>query len=334
VSPQSKNKHPSVYTIVLHWKAYETTRSCLLSLRKITYPNQHAVVVDNASNDGSFEKLKAEFPEAIFLQNESNFGFARGCNTGLREAHRRGADYVMLLNNDMQVELGFLEPAVAEAERHTNVGAVTGKIMCTETPNIFWQAGGHVGPFRIRGYPRGKGQEDRGQYDEVCETGWASGAMSLFPRSTLDRIGFLPEEYFFGEEEWDYSTAILRAGLKILYVPGFKAYHRIGASYRAGHPILNVYGGYLNKMIYAEKWMPRWVWPIWRLAFKTYLHLRWPRLAREGCATEADYQVKLRAAFMAFEDHKRIKKVGLAELQDASRRLGPSPTWGETWNPR
>jgi GT2 family glycosyltransferase len=329
-----KIKHPSVYTIVLHWKAYDATRACLLSLRNVTYPSHHVIVVDNASNDGSIEKLRNEFQEVLFLYNEDNFGFARGCNTGLREAYRLGADYVLLLNNDMQVEPGFLEPAVLEAQKHADPVAVTGKIMVTETPDIFWQAGGDIDPIRIRGLPRGKGLVDRGQYDEVCETGWASGAMSLFPRSILEKVGFLPEEYFFGDEEWDYSTAIRRAGLKILYVPTFKAYHRVGASYRAGHPVLNVYGGYLNKMIYAEKWMPKWMWVTWRMAFKMYLRWHWPRLAREGCQSEADYQVRLRAAYMAFEDHKRIKRVGLAELQDAARRLGPSPTWGNSWNPR
>lgn len=328
------HEHPSVYIIVLHWKAYSATRACLVSLQDVTYPNNHVVVVDNASHDGSVEQLLAEFPGVLFLFNDDNFGFSRGCNTGLREAYRLGADYVMLLNNDMQVEPGFLQHAVAVAQHGRAVGAVTGKIMISESPNIFWQAGGDIDPWRIRGLPRGKGDEDRGQYDEVCGTGWASGAMSIFPRSTLEKVGFLPEEYFFGEEEWDYSTAIRRAGLKILYVPEFKAYHRVGASYRAGHPVLNVYGGYLNKMIYAEKWMPRWVWPVWRLAFKLYLCLRWPKLAREGCKTETDYQVRLRAAFMAFDDHRRIKRVRLADLQDAARRLGPSPTWGDGWTPR
>jgi GT2 family glycosyltransferase len=325
---------PSVYTIVLHWKAYDASRACLVSLRKVTYRNNHVVVVDNASNDGSVEKLKGEFPECTFLSNESNLGFSRGCNTGLREAYRLGADYVLLLNNDMQVEPGFLEPAVTEARKHNDKVAVTGKIMVTETPNVFWQAGGDIDPLRIRGLPRGKGLVDRGQYDEVCETGWASGAMSLFPRTILESVGFLPEEYFFGEEEWDYSTAIRRAGMKILYVPDFKAYHRVGASYRPGHPVLNVYGGYLNKMIYAEKWMSGPIWQVWRQAFRFYLMWHWPKLAREGCQSEADYQIRLRAAYMAFEDHKRIKRVGLAELQDAARRLGASPTWGDSWNPR
>ena len=327
-------KKPSVYIVILHWKAYSDTRGCLLSLRNVTYPNNRVVVVDNFSNDGSAEKLKAEFPEHIFVFNNSNLGFSCGCNAGLRAAYSRGAEYVMLLNNDMAVEPGFLEPAISEAKKSTSTGAVTGKIMYRDTPNIFWQAGGYIHPFRVQGIARGLGEEDRGQYEQVCETGWASGAMSLFPRSTLEKVGFLPEEYFFGQEEWDYSTAILRAGLKILYVPGFKAYHAAGASYNAGHPVLNVYGGYLNKMIYAEKYMSPWMWYLWRFAFWVYLKLRWPTLARQHSRCEEDYCVSLAAGYMAFDDHKRVKKIGMAELDDAAKRLGPTPTWGTGWQPR
>ncbi len=324
---------PSVYVVVLHWMAYGETRDCLLSLKKATYPNLKVVVVDNHSSDGSAERLRAEFPEHIFVFNEDNLGFSRGCNTGLREAYQRGADYVLLLNNDMKIEPGFLEPAVAEAQKNPRVGAVTGKIMYQDRPNVFWQAGGYVHPFKVQGISRGAGEEDHGQYDQVCATGWASGAMSLIRRRTLEEVGYLPEEYFFGQEEWDYSTAILRAGLTILYVPQFKAYHRAGGSYRAGHPVLNVYGGYLNKMIYAEKYMAAWLWPLWRFCFRAYLRLHWPVLARQYCSCEEDYRVRLRAGYMAFEDHKRVKKVGLAELQDAASRLGPTPTWGEGWCP-
>lgn len=326
-------QNPLVYIIILHWRAYSDTRTCLLSLKHITYPNYRVLMVDNFSNDGSAEKLKEEFSGHIFAFNKSNMGFSCGCNVGLREAYRRGADYVLLLNNDMDVEPDFLEPAVIEAENNHLVGAVTGKIMYKTPSNIFWQAGGYIHPFRVQGIARGNGEEDHGQYDRICETGWASGAMSLIRRSTLEKVGYLPEEYFFGQEEWDYSTAILRAGLKILYVPRFKAYHAAGASYNAGHPVLNVYGGYLSKMIYAEKYMSAWMWQLWRFSFWVYLKLYWPTLARQHCQCEEDYRVRLLAGYMAFRDHKRVKRIGLAELENAARRLGPTPTWGVGWQP-
>ena len=321
----------SVYIILLNWKDYEDTKSCILSFDAVTYPNFKIVVVDNFSNDGSVEKLKVEFPEIIYVLNSGNFGFSRGCTAGMRKAYEMGADYVLVLNNDMLVEPGFIEPAIIEAKKEPKLGAVTGKIMYIDKPNVFWQAGGHINSWRSQGIPRGKGETDKGQYDEICDTGWASGAMSLIPRSTLESVGYFPEEYFFGLEEWDYSTAILNSNLKIRYVPDFKAYHKAGGSYKAGHPVLNIYGGYMGKMIYAEKYLSPPMWQLWRIAFWFFLKFKWPILAREGCQNEEDYKVKLSAGYMAFKDHKTIKYVGLPELESAARRLGPAPSWGNEW---
>ena len=323
--------NPSVSIVLLHWKDYSDTKQCLLSLENVSYKNRHTIIVDNFSNDGSIEKLQEEFPEVKYILNTSNLGFSCGVNAGLREVYEMGSDYALILNNDMVVNSDFLEPAISVAENDRNVGAVTGKIMFKSRPNIFWHAGGHIDPIRVQGVARGTGREDHGQYDKICQTGWASGAMSLLPRRTLEKVGYFPEEHFFGQEEWDYSTAILRSGLKIIYVPDFKGDHEVGGSYNAGHPILNVYGGYLSKMIYAEKYMSPVAWKIWRGVFWLYLQLRWPTLAREGCKCDEDYRVRLGAGFMAFNDHKTIKRVGLFELEDAARRLGPAPSWGNDW---
>ena len=325
---------PTVYIILLHWKDYDDTKACLLSFNNLTYKNYKVIVVDNFSDDGSVERLQSEFSNVIYVLNNSNLGFSRGCNAGLRKAYELGAEYVLLLNNDIVVDPGFLEPAVAEAQKGAHIGAVTGKIMYKEPSNVFWQAGGHVDPFRVQGVSRGKGEVDHGQYDEISETGWASGAMSLIPRATLEKVGFLPEEYFFGQEEWDYSTAILKAGLKIIYVPKFKAYHEAGGSYQPGHPVLNIYGGYLNKMIYAEKYMSFLQFKLWRIAFWFYLKFKWPKLARVGNDNEADYQICLRAGYMAYEDHKHIKRVDMKVLLHAASRLGSSPAYGNSWQPK
>ncbi len=330
----SVSNTPIVYVILLHWKDYDDTRSCLLSFKKLTYKNYRVIVVDNFSNDGSIEKLMLEFNDVIYVLNDSNLGFSRGCNAGLRRAIDLGAEYLLLLNNDIVVEPNFLEPAIAEAQKGSHIGAVTGKIMYKEPSNVFWQAGGYVDPFRVQGVARGKGKVDFGQYDSICETGWASGAMSLLSRATIEKVGFLPEEYFFGQEEWDYSTAILKAGLKIMYVPEFKAYHEAGGSYQPGHPVLNIYGGYLNKMIYAEKYMSPIQFRIWRIIFWLYLKFKWPKLARVGNPNNADYQITLRAGYMAYEDHKHFKMVDLNVLQQAALRLGSSPRYGNSWQPK
>ena len=322
---------PSIYIVLLHWKNYKDTKACLLSLENVTYKNRNIIIVDNFSDDGSIEKLQEEFPYAKYILNSNNLGFSCGVNLGMREAYSLDADYVLVLNNDTIVEPGFLEPAILEAQKEPKLGAVTGKIMRKSAPNIFWHAGGRIDLIRASGVARGMDQIDHGQYDKVCYTGWASGAMCLIPRATLETIGYYPEEYFFGYEEWDFSTAILRAGLKILYVPEFKSYHKADGSYKAGHPVLNIYAGYLQKMIYAEKYLSPIMWKIWHMISWIYMRVYWPVLARDGCNCNEDFKVRLRAGLMAFEDHKHIKHVRLSHLEEAARRLGPSPTWGTDW---
>lgn len=325
---------PVVYVIVLTWNNYHDTKNCLKSLQQATYPNLRIVVVDNASPDGSGRRLQEEFSQYSFVFNEANLGFSRGCNRGIRLALEDAeCGYVLLLNNDMEVEPNFLEPAVAAAEESDLVGLVTGKILFGDRRNVIWSAGGHIDRLRIQGIAPAWNRSDDGQWDAVSETQWASGAMLLIPRATIEKVGLLPEEYFFGVEEWDYSTSVKSAGLKIMYVPTFKGYHHAGGSYKDGHPILIVYNGMRNKMIYAQKHMSPPVWWLWKLLFRCYLRVGWPKRARWGCQTEEDYQARLKAARLGFADHRGIRNIELSDLERAARTIGPTPTWGEGWGP-
>src|SRR4051794_35948913 len=122
---------PKVSTIVLNWNRYEISRDCIESLLRATYSNHEIVFVDNGSKDGSGERIRREYPQVVYVQNDKNLGFSRGCNAGIRVAMGRGADYVLLLNNDTLVEPGFLEPLVETAERDRDIGLISGKILFT-----------------------------------------------------------------------------------------------------------------------------------------------------------------------------------------------------------
>ncbi len=322
----------TIYVILLHWKNYHDTKKCIKRLTKLNYKNVHIIIVDNASNDGTLEKLKKEFTNLIFLENKENLGFSAGINVGIKKALTLNACYILILNNDVIVDKGFLEPALDVFLTFKNVGAVTGKLLYKTPKNMIWHAGGYIDPWRVQGVGRGTLEIDVGKYDKVETTGWASGAMSLYPRSTFEKVGFYPEEHFFGQEEWDFSTAILKKSLKIIYVPNFSGVHDCGGSYKGGHPILNIYGGYLSKMIYAEKYMSKLQFKIWKFIFYIYLLTKWKKLAWEGCKTIKDYEVKYNAGLLAYKHHKSVKKVTLSQLKLAASELGPSPTWGNEWN--
>lgn len=273
---------PRVYVIVLNWKNFVDTRRCLDSLERSAYPDLQIIVVDNSSQDGSAERLQEEFPHLSFLVNSTNVGFARGCNVGIREALKDPeCAYVLLLNNDATISPGTLQKAVRFAETDPRIGLISGKIFLSDGSNTIWYAGGHIDRWRGRAVVRGFSEIDRGQYETACEVGFATGALMLIKREVIERVGLLPEEYFFGIEEWDYSLAVRRSGYKLFYVPEFVSYHKSDGSHWNYDPKF-VYNSYRNKLIFQEKYLPRGIFRIWKLALAVYgKHLataNWQRL--------------------------------------------------------
>jgi GT2 family glycosyltransferase len=258
---------PCVYVVVLNWNNYGDTRNCLESLNRSTYPNLKIIVVDNASADGSGQRLQQEFERPQFLFNPENFGFARGCNVGMAAALRQqDCDYVLLLNNDAVVEQGFLEKAVAFAETHPRVGVVGGKILSSVEPAIIAYAGGYVDRVRAGCIVRGSGVADKGQFDKTKETGFIIGALMLIKRQVLVEVGLLSEKYFFGVEDLDYSLRVRQAGYKLYYVPDFRIHHKGAASHADFDPRF-VYIGYRSRLMFQQDHLPRVLFALWKPAF-------------------------------------------------------------------
>jgi GT2 family glycosyltransferase len=254
---------PKVAIIVLNWNGYEDTKRCVQSLEQITYPNYEILIVDNGSTDGSAARLRQDFPKHQLVANPMNLGFSRGHNAGIRRALENHADYVLLLSNDFLVAPGLLEPAIDVAERNERIGMVGGKIYLLNRPGYLWYAGGEV--HRLRGMVSvcGLSEQDRGQYDQPRPISFVSGAKMLIKREVLEKVGLLPEEYFFGIEEWDYSVAVRRAGYLLYYVPGFASYHKVQGSHNLARPKY-LYSWWRGRLIFQEKYCPlgfgAWKW--------------------------------------------------------------------------
>ncbi len=261
---------PKVYVIVLNWNNYACSVKCLESLQKATYPNLEIIVVDNGSTDKSGKRLQSEFPDYRFIFNDENLGFARGCNVGIRDAlSNEDCAYVLLLNNDATVTPQFLEKAVDTAGGDERIAVIGGKLIYSPESNKISYAGGYVDRLRAGCMIRGSLELDEGQYDRPGKTGFVSGALMLIKRKTLEELGLLPEEYFFGVEDVDYALKIRRAGYKLYYVPEFVAYHGSDGSHRTFDPRYS-YIGYRSRFILQEKYLPKGLFPIWLWVFFYY----------------------------------------------------------------
>ena len=131
----------SVNIFVLNWNGKDLTLDCLNSLKKITYPNTHVIVIDNGSTDGSVDAISNQFYDYEIIELEENLGFSQGNNAGFKLVKRK-ADYTIFLNNDTIVDANFVEPLINEMEVNSSVKQSAPKIYYADQRDLIWFAGG------------------------------------------------------------------------------------------------------------------------------------------------------------------------------------------------
>jgi GT2 family glycosyltransferase len=204
----------NVAAVVLSWNGREDTLACLRSLEG---EGAAVIVVDNASEDGSAEAAARTGAEVI--RNERNLGYAGGMNVGIRAALERGADAVLLLNNDVEVEPGAVQ-ALAAVE---GAGAVCPVVVFADDPERVWYSGASFDPKR--GYNGRHRTEPTGtETERIC------GAAVLIPRETIERLGSFDEQLFAYVEDADWSLRVRDAGLPLVVTPAARVRHKVSAS--------------------------------------------------------------------------------------------------------
>lgn len=238
--------------VLLNFNSFQDTFECVESIFDSGASNFQLVVVDNASQDDSLERLKSSFSdrtEVTFITSESNLGFSGGCNLGIQYALEKGFDYVLLLNNDTLVTTGFLEALINVAREKPGLGIVGGKTLFADGSKDIWDAGGYISKKSFRGIRRRKG--DVG-IDEIGEVGFVTCCLALVKAEVFEKIGLLPEAYFFGSEEWDFSLRARRAGYTLWYTPSSVIYHKVGRSH--DHTTMRmVYNTFRNRLLFVKR---------------------------------------------------------------------------------
>ena len=237
---------PLVYIIILNWNGKEDALECLCSVQEVDYPRYQVLVVDNASDDGSPEVIRAAFPAVELIVNESNLGFAAGNNVGIEYALQRGADYVFLLNNDTIVDRMALAELVKACEADPAVGLASPKVYYYDRPNTIYYAGARRHWLPLLPNLFGVGEADRGQYEKVEEVDYVWGQAMFIKRRVIEDIGLLDSSFFMYYEDCDYCLRTIEAGHKIVYVPKAIMWHKIAKGTE---------GDYLTRWQYKVKGM-------------------------------------------------------------------------------
>ncbi len=221
---------PTIYCIVLNLNGCELLSETLASMSKLTYPAVRTVVVDNGSNDGSQAMVRERFPKIDLIENGSNLGFGGGNNVGMRFALERGVEWIILLNNDIAVAPDMLDQMMSVAASDAHIGALSPKIYYYSEPQKLWYAGGRINFWTGVISHRGLRETDHGGYDESGDTEYITGCALMIRASVLKSVGlFDPIYHPIYSEDADLSYRILRAGYRLVYVPGAHLWHKVSS---------------------------------------------------------------------------------------------------------
>ena len=222
-----------VAVVILNWNGADMLRQFLPTVLDCTQGEGIAVMVaDNASTDASREVLAAEFPQVRVIPLEENYGFAEGYNRALAQVEAR---YVVLLNSDVQVTPGWLEPLTTYMDAHPEVAACQPKLLSYREKTRFEYAGAAGGFLDRYGYPYCRGrimntvEDDHGQYDTICPVLWASGAALFIRLEDYRNAGGLDSGFFAHMEEIDLCWRLRTRGRALVCVPQSVVYH-VGAA--------------------------------------------------------------------------------------------------------
>lgn len=241
---------PLVSIITINYKQAIVTNQLLASLEKVTWPMIEVIVIDNNSGKKDLAKLNTDYRNVKLISNEKNLGFAGANNIGIKASK---GDYILLLNNDTEVEPNFLNPMIKVFNNYNNIGAVSPKIKFFQRPNTIQYAGfTAMNPFTLRMSAVGAHQIDDGTYNKPLETHYAHGCAMMVSREVIDKVGLMPEEYFLYYEELDWSTAIKKKGFRIFVQPNSEIYHKESITVKKHSP-LKTYFINRNRILFMRR---------------------------------------------------------------------------------
>jgi len=255
-----------IAVVILNWNGLGMMKRYLPSVIEHTCSfgndstDDHAfvVVADNGSTDGSVKWLNEQYPDVEVLEFPVNYGFTGGYN---RAFARIDADYYVLLNSDIEVKEGWLDPLFEFMEETPEAGICQPKILSDSNRGFFEYAGACGGFIDRYGYPFCRGrilsniEDDKGQYDTPMEVFWASGACLMIRSSLYHHIGGLDEFFFAHMEEIDLCWRAKLLGYQVWCIPSSEVYHLGGGTLPNNSP-KKLFLNYRNNLLLLYKNLP------------------------------------------------------------------------------
>ena len=251
---------PHVTILILTWNHWEETLSCLETVMKLRYPNYGVLVVDNDSADGTPDHLRNDFPSVTVIENESNLGFAAGCNVGIRYALTTETDYLLLLNNDTTLPPDFLDHFIDEAEKLPDLGIAAPQMRYADGSERIWFTASRRNRWTWDSAdfgPTGPRRHDLSQTTQPVD--YLFGTAMLLPVAAVKRVGGFDERFFMYHEDMDLCLRYQEAGYRCYYIPHAQLWHNVSASTKNQSALRSYYKA-RSAWLFYRKHTKGWRW--------------------------------------------------------------------------
>ena len=246
-----------IAVVILNWNGAKLLEQFLPSV--VAYSNEATVyVADNASTDNSIEIIKNQFPTIKIIQNDGNYGFAKGYNVALKNVEE---DYYALVNSDIEVTANWLSPIISILDSEQTIGIIQPKILDYKNKEYFEYAGAAGGFIDKYGYPFCRGrifdtiEKDEHQYDDDKEIFWASGACFFIRKEIYQKLGGFDDDFFAHQEEIDLCWRAFNLGYTAKYTSKSIVYHVGGATLNKANS-RKTYLNFRNSLLMLLKNLP------------------------------------------------------------------------------
>ena len=214
--------------VVLNWNGNDVTPRCLDSIFSSSRLPDAVVVVDNASIDGSADLIRARYPQVVLMANERNQGFAAGCNLGIQFLLDLNFDFVLLLNNDAEVDPECLLELTKAAVAYP-AAAYAPVIFQHDLPTKVWFSGGTIDRLTLEARHETRQPVSA---DLPYSTEFITGCCLMLRTEALKQIGLLDTQFFAYYEDVDWSLRANALGYHLVCVPNATARHEVSHSFR------------------------------------------------------------------------------------------------------
>lgn len=240
-----------VAVVILNWNGKNFLKKFLPSIVACNSPYAEIIIADNASTDDSLAFLKNNYPGIKIIQNSSNGGFAKGYNDALKQVK---SEYYVLLNSDVEVTPYWMDAVIKLMDNDNSIAVCQPKIKAFNNKDHFEYAGAAGGFIDKFGYPFCRGrilefiEKDNGQYDDLREIFWATGACLFVRAECYHKVEGFDEDFFAHMEEIDLCWRLKNIGYKIMYCPDSTVYHVGGGTLSKTSP-QKTYLNFRNNLI-------------------------------------------------------------------------------------